>query len=50
MDVNLEKTTHFSYLVLLIFLVGYSVIVEELIKLNKAATALLVTVGSGQSF
>lgn len=46
MDVNLEETTHFAYLVLLIFIAGYiAIIIEELIKLNKAATALLMAVG-----
>lgn len=46
MDVNLEEITHYAYLVLLIFIVGYSaIIIEELIKLNKAATALLMAVG-----
>lgn len=47
MDANLEEVTHYAYLVLLIFIVGYSaIIIEELIKLNKAATALLMAVGS----
>jgi len=46
MDVNLEETTHFAHFVLLIFLVGYSaIVIEELIKLNKAAIALLMAVG-----
>lgn len=46
MDVNLEEITHHAYLVLLIFMVGYSaIIIEELIKLNKSATALLMAVG-----
>jgi len=46
MDVNLEETTHHAYLVLLIFLVGYTaIIIEEFIKLNKTATALLMAVG-----
>lgn len=46
MDVNLEETTHHAYLVLGIFMVGYiAIIIEELIKLNKAATALLMAVG-----
>lgn len=46
MDINLEETTHHAYLVLFIFLLGYSlIIIEELIKLNKAATALLMAVG-----
>lgn len=46
MDINLEETTHYASLVLLIFIVGYlAIIVEEFIKLNKAATALLMAVG-----
>lgn len=46
MNVNLEEITHHAYLVLAIFLIGYlAIIVEELIKLNKAATALLMAVG-----
>lgn len=46
MDVNLEETTHHAYIVLIIFMIGYlAIIIEELIKLNKAATALLMAVG-----
>lgn len=46
MDVNLEEITHHADLVLLIFLLGYLlIIIEEIIKLNKAATALLMAVG-----
>jgi len=46
MDVNLEETTHFAYLVLLIFTIGYlAIITEEIVKFNKAATALLMAVG-----
>lgn len=46
MDVNLEETTHYAYLVLIIFFVGYAAIItEELIKFNKAATAMLMAVG-----
>ena len=45
MDVNLEETTQFAYLVLWAFILGYSaIIIEEFIKLNKAATALLMAV------
>lgn len=43
MNVNLEEITHHAFLVLAIFLIGYlSIIIEEVIKLNKAATALLM--------
>ena len=46
MDINLEEITHHANLVLCIFLVGYAaIIVEQLIKLNKAATALLMGIG-----
>lgn len=46
MDINLEEITHYAHFVLLIFLVGYTaIIIEELIKLNKSATALLMAVG-----
>lgn len=46
MDVNLEEITHHAYLVLSIFLVGYiAIVIEQLIKLNKAATALLMGIG-----
>lgn len=46
MDVNLEEITQYGYLVLSIFVIGYlAIIIEELIKLNKAATALLMAVG-----
>ncbi len=46
MNVNLEEVTHHANLVLSIFIIGYlAIIVEELIKLNKAATALLMAVG-----
>lgn len=46
MDENLEEITHYAHLVLLIFIFGYSaIIIEELIKLNKAATALLMAIG-----
>lgn len=46
MDVNLEEITSHAYLVLSIFLIGYAaIIIEELIQLNKTATALLMAVG-----
>ncbi len=46
MDINLEEITHHAYLVLWVFLVGYTtIIVEQLIKLNKAATGLLMGIG-----
>lgn len=46
MDVNLEEVTHHAYLVMIVFLLGYaSIVIEEMIKLNKAATALLMGIG-----
>jgi Na+/H+ antiporter NhaD/arsenite permease-like protein len=46
MDINLEEITHHASLVLAVFLIGYAaIIVEQLIKLNKSATALLMGVG-----
>jgi Na+/H+ antiporter NhaD/arsenite permease-like protein len=46
MDINLEEITHHANLVLCIFLVGYTaIVVEQLIKMNKAATALLMGIG-----
>lgn len=46
MDINLEEVTHHAYSVLGIFLVGYTlIIIEQLIKLNKAATGLLMGIG-----
>lgn len=46
MEENLQESTHLAHFVLLIFIVGYlAIIVEELIKLNKTATALLMAVG-----
>lgn len=45
-DTNLQEITHHAYLVLAFFLLGYAaIIIEEVIKLNKAATALLMAVG-----
>lgn len=46
MTENLQETTHHAGIVLFIFLAGYlAIIIEELINLNKAATALLMAVG-----
>ncbi len=46
MDINLEEISHHAYLVLSIFLVGYTaIIIEQVIKLNKAATGLLMGIG-----
>lgn len=46
MEVNLVEVTQHGNLVLLIFLIGYAaIIIEELVKLNKTATALLMAVG-----
>jgi len=46
MDINLEEITHHAHLVLGIFLVGYTaIIIEQVIKLNKAATGLLMGIG-----
>lgn len=46
MDVNLQEITHHAYIVLIVFLIGYTaIIIEQLIKLNKAATGLLMGIG-----
>lgn len=46
MDINLEEITHHASWVLIIFIVGYiAIVIEELVKFNKAATALLMAVG-----
>lgn len=46
MEVNLVEVTQHANLVLFIFLIGYiAIIIEEIIKLNKTATALLMAVG-----
>ena len=46
MDINLEEITHHAYIVLGIFLLGYiAIIIEQVIKLNKAATGLLMGIG-----
>lgn len=43
MDINLEEITHHANLVLCMFLVGYTaIVIEQIIKMNKAATALLM--------
>jgi Na+/H+ antiporter NhaD/arsenite permease-like protein len=46
MNINLEEITHHAYLVLCVFLIGYlAIIIEQVIKLNKAATGLLMGIG-----
>lgn len=46
MDINLEEITQHASWVMCIFLLGYiAIIVEEFIKFNKAATALLMAIG-----
>lgn len=46
MESNLIEITEHSHLVLYIFLIGYaSIILENLFKFNKAATALLMAIG-----
>lgn len=46
MNIDLEEVTNHAYLVLAIFLIGYAAIItEQLIKFNKAATALLMGIG-----
>jgi Na+/H+ antiporter NhaD/arsenite permease-like protein len=43
MDIDVTEVTHHAYIVLAIFLVGYTaIIIEQVIKLNKAATGLLM--------
>lgn len=45
MEVNLEEITHHASWVMAIFLIGYvAIIIEEFIKFNKAATALLMAI------
>lgn len=45
MEINLEEITHHARWVMIVFFVGYiAIIVEEFIKFNKAATALLMAV------
>jgi Na+/H+ antiporter NhaD/arsenite permease-like protein len=44
-EINLEEITHHAGWVAIAFLLGYiAIIVEQLIKLNKAATALLMAI------
>lgn len=46
MDINLEEITHHAAWVMLIFLLGYAaIIIEQAVKFNKAATALLMAIG-----
>jgi len=46
MDINLEEITHHAYLVAIFFLLGYAaIVVEQFVKFNKAATALLMATG-----
>ncbi len=46
MDINLEEITHHASWVLIIFLIGYAaIVIEQFIKFNKAATALLMAIG-----
>ncbi len=46
MEVNLEEITHHAYWVLIVFLVGYlAIVIEEFVKFNKSATALLMAIG-----
>ena len=45
MDVNLVEVTHYAHLVLIVFLIGYlAIIIEETIKFNKGAAALLMAI------
>jgi DNA-binding phage protein len=49
MNTNLEEITHHAYLVLCVFLIGYlAIIIEQVIKLNKAATGLLTRMDVGR--
>ena len=44
--INLQEITHHAHWVLLIFVFGYiAIVIEEFIKFNKAATALLMAIG-----
>ncbi len=46
MDYSVEEITHHASWVLAIFLIGYvAIVIEELVKFNKAATALLMAIG-----
>lgn len=45
MEINLEEITHHASWVLAVFLIGYvAIVVEQLVKFNKAATALLMAI------
>ncbi len=45
MDINLEEITLHASWVMIVFLIGYTaIVVEEVVKFNKAATALLMGV------
>src|SRR5437868_678894 len=44
-DINLQEITHHASWVMIIFLIGYTaIIVEQFIKFNKSATALLMAI------
>jgi Na+/H+ antiporter NhaD/arsenite permease-like protein len=44
-EINLEEMTHHSLWVMVVFLIGYiAIVIEQLIKFNKAATALLMAI------
>lgn len=46
MNINLEEITHHAYLVAIVFLFGYTaIVIEQFVKFNKAATALLMAIG-----
>lgn len=46
MNINLEEITHHASWVLAIFLIGYTaIVIEQFVKFNKTATALLMAVG-----
>lgn len=45
MDINLLEITHHASWVMIIFLIGYTtIVIEQFIKFNKAATALLMAI------
>lgn len=46
MNINLVEITNHAYLVVIVFLCGYTaIVIEQFVKLNKAATALLMAIG-----
>ncbi|MCE5318820.1 MAG: sodium:proton antiporter NhaD [Parachlamydia sp.] len=46
MEINLEEITHHASWVLAVFLIGYTaIVVEQVVKFNKSATALLMAIG-----